>query len=384
VYLPLVLLGFVFYGRALAKDAGAGRFALVGLTFGMAALTRSMPLFFVVPAALAHVGLAANRGRAVRQGAGFLVGFLLVTVPYSAALTQHFGHLAIIDTHGSIHQDIAPDQQAPGLIETATALGRQVVSRPLGFAAECLGRARSLLYVNGGRILQIYVVSDSKTTAAAWKALVHMGADALLVVAAVLAPIGAALCRARRLAVLLLLWTGVNIAIASLGGFGGARLRAPFEPLLLLLGSVVLAGGWLRPRLLWLVTALAASVLAGIAVVPQIPRSLQSWPDYGVEWPSIFSRQSGVVRGAAGFNTLAPAGFAEFSATVPDGSTEQASAVRLLVGSRRVWLQTAHVAPGETRRFRTIWRQPGLAFVEIAAERESDGSPAAVVITVPR
>jgi hypothetical protein len=384
VYLPLILLGFVLFGRALTRDAAPTRFVLVGVVFGAAALTRSMPLFFAVPAALIHVWLAPDRPRAGRQAAGFLAGFLLLTVPYSVGLSRHFGHLAVIDTHGSIHQEVAPGQQAPGLIETAAALGRQVIARPLGFAGECLERARSLLYVNGGRILQIYVVSETRLAAAAWKALVHVGADALLVIAVLLAPIGAALCRQRRLAAQLLLWAAVNIAIASLGGFGGARLRAPFEPLLILLASVVLTGGWQRPRGAWLAAALTAAAVGGLAVVPQIPRSLRSWPDYGVEWPSIFARASGRVHGSAGFNVPAASGFAEFSVTVPGSAHDGEPGVKVSVGGRGVWLHTVQVAPGHTHRFRTIWPQPGLAFLEVAAERADDGSAAGVIVTVPR
>ena len=53
---------------------------------------------------------------------------------------------------------------------------------------------RSLLHVNGGRILQIYVVAQSRASAVIWKTIVHLGGDMLLIVGVILAGLGAALC----------------------------------------------------------------------------------------------------------------------------------------------------------------------------------------------
>ena len=381
LYLPLVLLSFVLWGRAMAAEWPPLSFVLVGATFGLAALTRSMPMFFMVPAALAYVGLAPGRRRASLQAAALIAGFLLLTVPYSIALSRHFGQLALIDTHGSIHLDVASTESPPRMGETMAALAKQITSRPVAFTTDCVYRARTLFHVNGGRILQIYVVARTKAAAKVWKVLVHSGADALLILASLLAAFGAAACRHRRLAVLLLLWTGINIGIASLGGFGGARLRMPFEPLLLVLAAVVVTGHWQRPRAVWLGAAVAVTILMGFTVVPQVPRSLAAWPDYGVEWPSIFSRHEGRFTGAAGFSLLAPSGVAEFSATAP--SDPAAATVTVSAGTNFVWLATVDLEPGETRQFRMLCR-PGLAFIEVAAHRTADGSPATVAISVPR
>ena len=232
LYVPVILTAFLLLARAVDRDDPWPGFALAGVVFGAAALTRSMPMFFAVPAAITHVLLARNRRRASVQGLTFLLGFLLLTAPYSAALSRHFGQLTIIDTHGSIHLESASGARAPSLFETAQGLWRAMSARPTEYFAECLARARSLLHVNGGRILQIYVVADSKAGAVAWKTLVHLGSDAFLVIGAVLAALGASLCQRPRIAIFLLLWTVINIGIASVGGFGGARLRAPFEPFL--------------------------------------------------------------------------------------------------------------------------------------------------------
>jgi len=377
VYLPLILTAFLLLARAVDRDDRAPSFALAGVVFGAAALTRSMPLFFALPAAAAHVALARNRRRASAQGLAFLVGFVALTVPYSAALTRHFGQLTIIDTHGSIHLDAASGARAPSLLETATGLWRRASAAPADYFAGCVTRARSLLHVNGGRILQIYVVAGSKASAVAWKTLVHLGSDALLVFGTVLAGLGAALCRQPRIAVLLLLWTALNIGIASVGGFGGARLRAPFEPFLVILASVVVAGGWRRPRAAALGGALLAGLVAAAAVLPQIPNSLRSWPDYGVVWPSIFNRPAGQFVGAAGLNVPAFDGVATFTV-----ASAGPSPVQLRVRAAGVHVRTIQVGPGETGTVRARWPARGLAFIELD-QIDRSGEPVTVEVRVP-
>ena len=130
LYVPLILVAFLLLARAVDRDDPWPGFALAGVVFGAAALTRSMPMFFAVPAAITHVLLAPNRRRASVQGLTFLLGFLLLTAPYSAALSRHFGQLTIIDTHGSIHLESASGARAPSLFETAQGLWRAMSARP--------------------------------------------------------------------------------------------------------------------------------------------------------------------------------------------------------------------------------------------------------------
>jgi hypothetical protein len=377
LYLPLILGGFVLLMRAIERDERPIAFALGGFVFGVAALTRSMPLFFVPPAALLHVALAGNRRRALLQSAAFLAGFLLLTAPYSAALSRHFGQVTIIDTHGSIHFQAASGARAPSLLETAAGLWREVSGRPAAYLSECLWRARSLLHVNGGRILQIYIVAGSKASAMAWKTLVHLGSDALLVFVAVLAALGAALCQRSRIAVFLLLWTAINIAIASVGGFGGARLRAPFEPLLIVLAAVVISGSWRRPHPAALAAATVTGAIAAAAVLPQVPGSLRSWPDYGLVWPSIFNRPSARFTGSAGLNVAAYDGVARLIA-----ASEGPSPIRLRVRVGGVHVQTLDVDAGERKTITTRWPARGLAYVELD-QIEDAGRPATVEVRVP-
>jgi hypothetical protein len=374
LYVPLILTAFLLVARALDSDRHRD-FALAGLVFGVAALTRSMPLFFAGPAALTHVAFAPDRRRASVQALAFLAGFLLLTAPYSVALSRHFGQVTIIDTHGSIHLDSASGARAPSLLETANGLWRAVAARPLGYFLECVTRARSLLHVNGGRILQIYVVAHSKVSAAAWKTIVHLGSDGLLLVGSVLAALGAALCRRPRLAAFLLLWTALNIVIASVGGFGGARLRAPFEPFMMLLAAVVLSGGWRRPGVAAVTAGGAIGILAAIAVLPQVPRSLKAWPDYGVVWPSIFSRPAGPFTAAAGINVPAFDGVAVLTTT-------PAAPVTLRVRIGGVHVRTLQIEAGEERLIRTAWPDRGLAFVELDQVGPPDSQPT-IEVRVP-
>ena len=377
LYVPLILGSFLLLARAL-DDPGSWRaFLLAGVAFGAAALTRSMPLFFVLPAAALHVWSNGFRRRAALQAVAFVVGFALLTAPYSMALSRHFGQTTIIDTHGSIHLESASGTRAPGLFETAAGLWRAMSADPGAYFSGCLARAKSLLHVNGGRILQIYVVAESKASAILWKTLVHLGADMLLIVGVVLASLGAVLCRRRNIAAFLLLWAAINIGIASLGGFGGARLRAPFEPLLAILAAVVFAGGWQRPRPVALAAALATGALAAIAVLPQLPASLRSWPDYGMAWPSIFNRPSGTFTSAAGLNVPAFDGRAAFDVT---SNAQFATRLQVRVGG--VHVNDVALAAGETATIRTMWPARGLAYIELD-QHASANEPAVIAVTIP-
>ena len=378
VYIPLLLLSFWLLARAVTSDARPAAFGIAGLAFGCAALTRSMPMFFVGPAALVHVAMARDRRSAIRQAAAFLAGFALVTVPYCVALSRALGQVTLIDSHGSIHVNAdAVANRAPGLAATAGALWDQVAAAPMQFLTDCVARARSLLHVNGGRQLQIYVFADSKPAAMLWKLVVHLGTDVVLVAASVLAVLGAALCRNGRVAALFLLWAALNIAVASVGGFGGARLRSPFEPLLMVLGSVVLAGSWRRPRPLAMTLAVMASIGLAVLVLPQFPRSLRAWPDFGVRWDSVVTREHGAVRGAAGFNVPAYDGVGQILVQ----PQPPPRSIRLEVRSGGIPVRTLALA-GREQRLLWPWPDRGLAFVELRAVDLETGAPADVQITL--
>jgi hypothetical protein len=383
LYGPLILLAFTLLARAMIADAGRLQFGLAGISFGFAALTRSMPLFFVMPAALAHLALAPERRVAGRQIAALLLGFALVTLPYSVALSRHFGRITLIDTHGSIHFTASPGGAAgpPGVFETAEAMWQSfAAAEPTRYLAESASRARSLLQLNGGRLLQIYVVAATRATALAWKVGVHLGADALLIASVVLAPVGAAVCRNTRPALMFLLWAVVNVGVASLGGFGGARLRTPFEPLLLVLAAVVVAGGWRLPARAWLAAGIALGLMMSAIVLPQVPESLRAQPDYGIDWGSPLMRHTGRMKGTAGFSVPAYGGIAEFTVTPVTAQPTESQRIDVRIGgspARRLL-----VAGGEERMLRYVWPARGLAFVEVDANEPTRGDPAELRVTI--
>lgn len=406
LYIPILLFAFLPLVRALVEGSPEGlrygrlelRFGVAGAAFGVAALVRSMPLFFVPLAAPAIVALARDRdlarlkpcatGRAARRhAAAFVLGFAVLTVPYCIALSLCLGQIAIIDTHGSIHltaEGGTGHARAPGVVDTAVTLSRKIAVDPSGFVAETGERARSLLYVNGGRILQTYVVARSRFAAGRWKLLVHIGTDLPLIASLLLAPIGVVVCRQTGAAIVFVLWAVLNVAIASVGGFGGARLRTPFEPLLFVLAGAVVAGAW-RPRSgRWLFVGVALALGLSAVVLPQLPRSLAARPDYGVAWSSVADRESGRIEGRAGFNVPAYDGVVTLSVAsrphIPGANEPTRVAVRL--GGTIV--ETLTLTPDEERALRYTWPAKGLAFAELEATRRPSGAPASLQVALSR
>ena len=101
LYVPIVVLAFVLFLRARDEPSGL-RLGLAGAAFGVATLTRSMPVYFVIPAAVLHVALSGERRRATGQALVFIAAFFLLTLPYSMALSRHLGSPTFVENHGAI------------------------------------------------------------------------------------------------------------------------------------------------------------------------------------------------------------------------------------------------------------------------------------------
>ncbi len=380
LYIPLVLLAFALLARALSTTRRREWFA-AGVAFGFAALTRSMPLFFLPLAALLHVILASDRTCAFKASCILLAGFALPTAPYVLALSMHMGQFTPIDSHGSIHvsRSSGPEDRALSVSETVGALTASIADSPIEYVRETADRARSLLHINGGRVLQIYVAAGSRLTAILWKIALHVTVDLLLVSVLILAPFGVVLARDRPMAAFLVLWILVNLGIASVGGFGGARLRAPFEPMLLVLASVVVAGNWRpatsrRPLLVAAAVSLVLAVVAGA----QLPRSLRSWPSYGVIWSS--DRESGRLRGHGGFNVLAGRGVVAFRLTRTSSRPGSGDA-QVIVKLRGAQTDAFELPPRGSRDCHYAWADRDLVFVEVDAVRAGTGDEVSLAVT---
>jgi hypothetical protein len=379
LYIPLVIVAS--YALVRAWDGG-GRFAypLAGAAFGLAALCRSMPIYFV--AAMTVAIALRGRGAGWRQALAFAGGFAALTVPYSVALSIHLGEATLIENHGGIlvaHRYVGGGTiGAPSFGTVVAAILGEFFSSPAAFAADTVDQARSLLHVSGGRYLQEGVFAATAPTALGWKVLVHASIDLPWVLALVLAPLGAVLARSRPAAAMLGGWALLNIALTAITGFGGSRLRGPFEIHLALLAAVALAGPWVAPRRGWLAGGVAASVGLALLIAPQIERSARARANYGPRWVADGSETRGAITGASGANVLA-AGTIAITVTNPG---PQPIVVDLRIDGTHL-LDGAAIHPGQHRVSIVPFGDPALAFVEVQAVG-ADGGPATAEVHVQR
>lgn len=382
LYIPLVIVATWALVRALDGAGGRCAFVAAGAAFGLAALCRSMPIYYVAAAA-GGLALRDWRGAGWRQAGQLVAGFAMLTVPYSIALSLHLGQPTLIENHGGIlvaHRYLGAGQrEVPGFTTVVIAILQQIRAAPGAFAAETFDQARSLVYVSGGRFVQEGVFAATAQGAGLWKLAAHLLIDVPWLLALMLAPVGAAMARLRPAVVALLAWALLNVALTAITGFGGSRLRGPFEIHLVLLASVALAGPWRIDRRLPLVAGLAASAALAGVVAPQIERSTRARGNYGVRWTTAGADTRATVTGASGANVLALAGGLEIEVTNP-GATPIAVDVR--VGGTAV-MQGATVDPGAHRAAIVPAERPALTFVEVDA-RDAQRRPAVVDVHVLR
>jgi hypothetical protein len=391
LYLPLVIAAALALVRAW-QDRGVQPFALAGALFGVAALCRSMPIYYVAAVAVALVwrdwprraGAASTPSAGPREALALIGGFAALTLPYSLALSIHLGEATLIENHGGIliasrylhgGNRLAP----PGFGRVAGAILQEFAASPSTFVQVTLDQARSLVPLTGGRYLQDGVFAVSASSATAWKVAAHAFIDAPWLFAIVLAPLGIALARNRPAACLLAGWAVLNLALTALTGFGGSRLRCPFEVHVALLASVVVAGGWPRSRPLAVGLGVAGSMAALLVMVPQIARTAAARANYGPRWTTADGRTVAQVSGTSGANVLASPGGLDVtlrnSGPLPVRVDMRLDGVEVL--------QASAIEPGTTRVL--IWRSlpTGLHFVE-ASSVAPDGRPAPVDVQIDR
>lgn len=379
LYVPLSLLAFVLYLRAGTLAA----LGLSGAAFGLAALTRSMPLYFLPLLLVVH--LLTHRGKALRHSFAIALGFAAVVLPYSAALSMHLGEVTLIENHGGIIL-LAEDpraEESAGILATASSLLRSAEGDPFRFLSDLHGSLRSVLHVNGGRLLQTYILARNETFAVLWKIAAHVFNDLTFTASMLLAPFGLALAKRRDASLLSAIWIVLNLALVALGGFAGPRLRAPFEPHLIVFASVAAISVFrgMRPR--GLVLAGMVSLAAAAILVPQIPRSLEGWPDYGIRWQHRPKGSRTLVRGSAGFNVPVRSGFVPLEVRARPGDGDPGdTGVEIFLGRRRVG--QAVLGPGEARQLEYPWPKRTMAYVEIRAASTKTGRPREVLVVRER
>jgi hypothetical protein len=377
LFIPLLLSGFVFLLRARSFASCA----IAGVLLGLAALTRSMPLYYV-PVAVVLLGWRYGIRRGGFLASGLVLGFAALTVPYSIALSRHLGNPTFIENHAGLRiatEHGAEGARPPGPIATAVTLLRELAAAPGKTIGDWHATALSILHVNGGRLLQIYLGADTRLGAAAWKLAAHVFADLALISILALAPFGFVLGRKPDRALFLAAWIVVAFGLTVVSGFGGPRLRAPIEPPLMVGAAVVLAGGWRRPRSFALRGAAIVSVAFLSAVVPQLGRSFAAKGEYGVDWPLDPPPKRAAMVGRAGFNLLASDGFVEFA--VRPRNEGKPTRVSVDLDGKRV---ADEMVEATEHWFRFPAATGVLVSVELASEDSESGTPVRALIVVPK
>lgn len=389
LHVPLVVVGFALLVRASARSAGLWQFLCAGAVLGLAALARSMPLYYIAPAALVYVGVLKGRPAALRQAGGLLLGLLLVVVPWCVVASAHTGQMVLIDNMGSAALGVAYKKEIrPNLhgfppatvFESIGMLWRAVTHDPARFFGDRVQDSRRLFRLVGGQWLLLHRPVGTRTQATALKAVAHAG-DLLLVISALLAPFGAVLARRRLAAALVALWVALHIGLLIAFAWNGVRYRAPYEPLMIALGSVVLAGGWVAPRRTVLALAALVSISMGAALAPSFPETIARRAAYGFDgWNTDGGTPRAAFHGEGGFNLLNQTGVVDLGVIVADSALAGGPVrARVRLGGRPA---DEILMEGTERRLRYAWTLP-IAFVELAVT-SADRRPVAFSVEADR
>lgn len=388
-HIPLMLAAFALLVHAVEREAPPWRLAAAGAVFGLAALVRSMPVYYLGPAALLFA-LTGARGRDDwRRAAALVGGFVAVTAPYIVYISAAMGHLVLIDNMGSIHfgtayrhsRDVVHNAPPPTLPQVVGMFLKTFASAPLTFLGDRLEDLRGLFMLRGGRWLQLNVHASSATQAAALKVLAHACQDVPFGLSAVLAPFGWSLARNRRAAALVGLWAVMYVGLLVAFTWSGARYRAPYEPHLMVLAAVVLAGGWRRPPAAALAVAVAASLGAAWAVQASVPATARARAEYGIpEWWVGEGGRKARAAGACGFTVVPVDGQVQLT-VVPWAQPAPGDPVR--VRMRVEGRPAGEVVMADTeQRPLTHPSREVTAFVELDAATVASARPAAFRIRV--
>ena len=385
LYIPLLLTAFALLLRATATNGSPAAFAAAGAGFGCAALTRSMPMYYLAIVAIASAVMMKMERTALRTAAALLLGFLLVTGSYSIWLSQQTGAFVFIENHAgiSIHRYGVPP--APGVPDTGQIVGQLFDAfrrDPAAFAGTGATYARALFRVHGDRWLQSFQAATAEGAAVA-KFIAHAAIDLPFMASVVLAPLGAVLARRSREAALLVAWVVVVVMLSTLSTYGGVRYRSPFEPHLIALAAVVLAGGWRRPSRTAMLAAGAAAVALATMLAVQLPRVARGRANYGLgDWSESGGLRSASATGRFGLNVLRVDGVLQFKLFPVDRvSPAQPTRVFIHVDGQRVDNRILETV--EPQQVRFIKPGTALSYVEVSAVGPA-GEPARVGIEVAR
>ena len=383
IYLPLLLAAFALLLRATSRCASPAAFACAGAAFGLAALTRSMPFYFVIMASIGYAVVARSDPRAPHRAAALVAGFFLVTGAYSLWVSEQLGQFVFIENHGgiSIHNYGGGFYGVLGFRQIVELLFESFRGDPGRFFDTWVGFALALFNLHGDRWLQHYQAA-SATGATVAKIVAHAGIDVPFAVSVVLAPLGAVLARRSREAALLALWVALVVVLSALSGAGGIRYRAPFEPHLIALASVVLVGQWRRPGRTALIVGALTVVAAVSILVPQVSRVARGRANYGdSEWSLTTDGRRTWARAGLGFNVLPRDGIVQLRLYDGDDpvSPDQPTRVSVRIDGKDTG---DHLLARAPLQLRFLSRDVGYVFVEVSAT-DAAGKPARIGVEVP-
>jgi hypothetical protein len=340
-----------------------------------------MPMYFVIPVAIAY-GLTTRDRLAVRRASALLGGFLLVTGVYSLWISQQLGQFVYIENHGGISIHRYGGVRTPGVPGFADIAGRLFGvfwQSPRGFLIVWWGYAAALFHVHGDRWLHSYLAASAEGAVVA-KAIAHAGIDLPFIASVVLAPLGVVLARRRREAAMLGFWIALMVVLTALSAYGGVRYRAPLEPHLIALASVVLAGSWRRPGRLALIAASLMAVLAANFLLGQLPRVARARANYGLRNWSATAVGRPWALGRLGLNVLPTGSHLEVRLYPSEPVAPQPIHVSVRIDGHHV---TDRVLQTEPVLVRFIAKHRGFHYVELNAT-DAAGRQARVAIDVPR
>ncbi len=264
IYIPLLMASLAMLAWLVAAKRRAAWWAATGALFGLAALTRSMPLYYLPPALGLAVWMAPDRRALTRGLLPLAAGFVAVTLPYSVMLSLSLGRWVFIEDHASISLVAYTriiSTKPPSLFSELGLLINAVATEPVRVLTTFGDYVSAAFKLSGRR----WVDLSFPLATGGWRTLLNLYAavfaDLAFAAGVVLGPFGVILARCQGVARVLAIWPPIVILLTAIAAYGGPRYRLPFEVVVYVFAAVVVAGEWRRPaRLLTAVAALLSAV----------------------------------------------------------------------------------------------------------------------------
>jgi 4-amino-4-deoxy-L-arabinose transferase-like glycosyltransferase len=261
LYLPLIALVLLLAYRLLEAPSGR-RAALLGLTIGFAALTRSEAVVLVVPALLLLPG-----GRRLRLAAAVLAGCLVVVGPWlarnwivfhqpTAISTNEGGLLAGANCDAAYYSVLIGTwacfpRNDPAWGENESVISGHLRSRAFEYASDHAGRLPAVVGVRILRVWDLYKPRGSAHFEASIADRDLHAQQAAMVSLYLLAPFavaGGIVLRRRGDPLRILVTPIVFVTLVAALTYGSTRFRVAAEPAIVVLATVGAAAVWDRFR----------------------------------------------------------------------------------------------------------------------------------------